>query len=921
MLAPRALVPLAAGLVTASALYFSAGVLDQVEVNGAVVRVAYLPGWRWPAGFAIAAALSVAALGRVVTARTIPGGRSPSLAETVMPQFALAVLALPYLPVLPDRWPALQALAGPLVPVVWLVVAGLQGWVIWQARVTAPAAPAGWPVRRLSAAILIATVVISGLTAMRLLATPAFPGGDEPHYLVISQSVWRDGDLDIHDNHQRGDYYEYTPTKLEPHYLRPGIDGGIYSIHPILMPVLMAPVYAAGGYAGVAAMLILIASIAATLAWRWARHVLDDTGAATFAWLAVVASTPFLLNSFTVYPETSAALAVMIAWVLTVTPPMDRPGVGRHLAIGVACATLPWFSTKYAPMSAALVLVAFGRLWQRDFTAFLREPRTWAVALPYGAALLGWFAFFYAYWGSPLPTAPYGDHGQTSPLTLLRGAPGLLFDQEYGLLAFAPVYVLAGTGLVSMWRAGRDLRRLAVELTLVFAALLGSVGAFALWWGGSASPARPLVSVLLLSVLPIGVAFQRAPRGSARRAAQHLLLWIGVGIAVTLTLAQNGLLIDNGRDGTAALLEYWSPRWGLWALTPTFTFHRAPLAYLYSLWWVVIAAGAGALLSRWRHLRPGAAALAALSVFSAALLTLVATMPLMPSGPLRPAIDLAARSRLVALDGFDAAARPVAVIYDPLRTVAAGETLTHLTLRVTPGLRTDRTPVRLIHNGRFSLPAGTYAIDVTFSADAPSIPVAFAVQVGRLGEPYQAWQPPPAPGAAWRARLVLPIDANFVGFRGTPETERAIDRIVITPTALVDALARPRVPAVLSAARYQSASVFFHDEQTHQERDGFWTRDRRSASITIAPDPGRTTPAVLRLNSGSQPNTASVTSSGWAWRGALVPGQSVEVALPAATRGVIPVTVAATHSFRPRDVDPASRDPRILGVRVDVKPD
>ena len=81
------------------------------------------------------------------------------------------------------------------------------------------------------------------------------------------------------------------------------------------------------------------------------------------------------------------------------------------------------------------------------------------------SSLAAWFAFFYAIWGTPLPMAPYGSLVQTTPLNLRFGAPGLLFDQEYGLLAYAPVYILAATGLYQMWRSGGELRRQAIEIT------------------------------------------------------------------------------------------------------------------------------------------------------------------------------------------------------------------------------------------------------------------------------------------------------------------------------------------------------------------------------------------------------------------------------------------------------------------------
>ena len=185
----------------------------------------------------------------------------------------------------------------------------------------------------------LATALVSGVTASRFTGTVLAPAGDEPHYLVIAQSLWRDGDFRIENNHQRGDYREYFPRELDPHYLTRGSDGEIYSIHPVGLPILLAPIYAAGGYQLVVLTLMAMAAAAAALMWRWVAVTLGAPGAATFAWAAVALSAPFLFNPFTAYPEIAAALAVMVA--LTAHTPL--------------VAGLPWLSTAYAPMSAVLL--------------------------------------------------------------------------------------------------------------------------------------------------------------------------------------------------------------------------------------------------------------------------------------------------------------------------------------------------------------------------------------------------------------------------------------------------------------------------------------------------------------------------------------------------------------------------------------
>jgi hypothetical protein len=921
-------------LTTAAALYVSRGVLDRVLTTDGSIRLALLPPWQSLAGFTLMAALALLWLTRRRRSSSSSARRRPGLAVIGLPLFALAALIVPYLPWLPDRLPALQMLAGPSKYVIWLLVLTQVAWVIWQlapqplARFQRLSLRSLRSIRTVAILIGVVTFALTGVAAVRLTNGGLFPGGDEPHYLVIAQSLWLDRDLKIENNHTRGDYYEYFGQSLAPHYLTRGGDGEIYSIHPVGLPALLAPVYGLGGYPLIVAFMLAMAATAAALTWRWVVAHTNHVGAATFAWAAIVLSPPFALNSFAIYPEVAAALAVVGA--LMAMPRADEKADRLWLWLigGAIAGTLPWLSTKYSPMSAAIIVVGLSRIWLSGTrqeiidSARTRLLRSAALVAPYVAMLAAWFSFFYVIWGTPRPQAPYGALVQTRPFNLVFGAPGLLFDQEYGLLAYAPVYILAATGLVSMWRSGGETRRRAIEILVVWAALLGTVGAFRIWWGGSAAPARPLVSGLLPLALPIAIAFGAAAEGTARRAAHHVLLWIGAGLSVLLVTANNGLLINNDRDGTSSVLEYLSPLWEVWTLAPTFIHHEAPTAALHAIAWLLIAVAAGWWLSRARSATPGRASLTALLTLVGALVLVEMVMPLLPADPPWPRVDLASRARLASLDEFDRTALPNAVLYDPLRFISAESAESRLVVKAGLGTRTDRQPVRVLHNGRFSLPAGRYRVDLRWNTRDPFPAAAtesLGLQIGRFGRPMRVWSLSPVRGGTWQAEFELPVSTGFVGLVGSRELESATAEIVFTPLSIVDRSRRPQAPDVLSAAQYGPVMLLFHDNQAYPEPTGFWTAGETRTSVGVARDDQGTAPVTLRMHSGPEPNRVTFSSPGWSQTIELRPDAVGSVTLPTFSRRVIELEIATERSFVPAQTDASSRDRRRLGAWIEVE--
>lgn len=957
----RSLTAAACGAAAGLGLWASLGSIDRMQASTGAVRVAMLPSFLTLALCIIGGAAACGLLHLALRAALRRAGSSDVIADRVAlaPLTVLAgacVLVLPFLPWAADAFPILILLSGPGGFVAWGVLVALAVWALaveWRqasitARVPSPTdaarvVTAGEALarrRRWTTTILLASLVSSALLAQRFTRTPLFPGGDEPHYLVIAQSLWKDGDLRIENNHTRGDYQEYFHRTLTPHYLTRGVDRQIYSIHPIGMPVLMTPVYAIGGYDLVVYALLLLAAIAMTSAWRLAWAVTGSASAATFAWAVVALGPPWIFNTFAVYPEVPAACAVALAFAWTTGWHAERDAhrhpldvrAWRWWATGVAIGCLPWFSTKYLVMAALLGVVSLLRAWLPWPDATLRPRaviRTLAVAIPNVISLAGWFLFFKVIWGTWSPTAPYGSQRETRLEYLPAGGPGLLFDQEYGVVAFAPALLMVLPGLWALWRQRGARRRLAIEIVTVFAGLLGVVGAFHIWWGGSAIVGRPLVSALPLLVLPVAAHWTACATQPIRRASQRILLCVGTALTVMLTVAQSGLLLVAGRDGSSQVLEYLAPSTPVWTLLPTFLRQSPAQAWMTLLPWAGVALVAGHLAGRlWR--RAGSAGrqhLAAwlLVVTTGALVSGVAARAGAPS-TVAPALEERARVRL--LDEFDAARRPLAIRYDPLTRIdpAAVPELFPLVVHAAGDRREDRATQ--LFGRRLSLPAGTYGVDLIFPPGAAgeaapaTVDGALAVHAGRVSPPLEAWSVSVAPPGSWGRQFSLPVDIGFVGFKASPTVTEASPRLRLIPQHIVDAGARPKTPAVLGSQNYAGLAVLVHGEDAWPEPTGLWLRGRQTVMLTLVfPDDAWRT---FDLRAGAVPVkvTAQWGATTETWD--LSPGQVARTVIdpPPAQPGQqgrsAQLRITTSTGFVPAEVEPGSRDRRLLGAWLEL---
>ena len=86
-----------------------------------------------------------------------------------------------------------------------------------------------------------------------------------------------------------------------------------------------------------------------------------SAGAAAVATAGVGLSVPFFFQTFTIYPDGPAAVAVAaVVWLALVR--REGADLAAALACGALLGVLPWLHTRYAAIAGPLGLVVAGRL-------------------------------------------------------------------------------------------------------------------------------------------------------------------------------------------------------------------------------------------------------------------------------------------------------------------------------------------------------------------------------------------------------------------------------------------------------------------------------------------------------------------------------------------------------------------------------
>ena len=513
-----------------------------------------------------------------------------------------------------------------------------------------------------------------------------------------------------------------------------------------------------------------------------------------------------------------------------------------------------------------------------------------------------------------LPAASFGG--------LASGTPGLLFDQEFGLLPYAPVLLLGFVGMAAMARdrARRTLSAVLISGTILLIVLAGTLNP---WWSESIMPGRTLLLLLPLLAPPMAWLYARAHGHHVLRAGLHLLLLVSLGTLLIIVLNPHQVPLPQEGDGSSSVLVWLSPTWQLWDKSPTYVAGVSSAAVIQTALWVAGFAVAGWML--WRTaIAP--AGLAALFATVTSLITVIAVVSISAALPLDAThrrFDPEGRVLFPMLETFNTVVRPVAVKYDPLSLVSPQDLPPLFSLSAVPGQRRSRQPLRVVLNARFRLPSGEYELDVEGSDAAGSVPNAsLGLQIGREGRPLETWPLTLTRGSISTHRFRIPLDAEFVGFRASRQVEKTIAELRLRPLTIVDADRRFVTPTVRSAADFGAARIFFHDGESFPEEEGMWVKGRATSRFTILKLAGQQTSVSLAVHGGPRANTAVFATPDWSQRVELLPGAIGKVGIPSASgEAFIPLSVTSSTGFVPAEVDSGSKDRRLLGVWIAFIPD
>ena len=341
--------------------------------------------------------------------------------------------------------------------------------------------------------------------------------GDEPHYILVTESILRDGDLSLADNYAAKSYQKdgYFRAELKPH-LTTGRGGRLVPWHPVFLSLVILPGFALAGYRGAGVTMVLCMSLSALFVFLILKRFASERKSALVT-LFFFFTYPVLAYSFRIYPEVVTVFLLSLGiWACIRFKESERTSF--LVLAGLSAALFPFLHPKFILLTFAVSLLAI--LVARD-----RLRKLLYFFAPVGAALVLLVLWTYYLYGPNIVRGltMTGEAGRFFGKGLPWGVFGLYIDRVWGLLPYAPLYLLFFAGM-PLPRERRDLKKWWVFIPATVLVYTLIIGLFREWHGGTSPVPRYLIPLVPLFVMCSALVLFSAKRLYARAAIALLAL-------------------------------------------------------------------------------------------------------------------------------------------------------------------------------------------------------------------------------------------------------------------------------------------------------------------------------------------------------------------------------------------------------------
>lgn len=365
--------------------------------------------------------------------------------------------------------------------------------------------------------------------------------GDETQYMMITQSLVHDGDIDL-SNYSPASIREFHElVNVAPRRAPASPDGVTHPTHPIGLGLLLAPAYRLGltidnPRLTCAIVVALVASLVLFVAYHWLIASSVSPGAALITATCAGLSPLVFLYSNQIYPGLFAAFASLVVLRAMVSPVTTRSDVKLFLTTSIVIA-MPLFHPRLLPLAGLLGSLVLVRVWEDPRRPFLFK----GIGAMAAAGTIVYSVYHLHYSGDLFGPFKPGNAWEADvidfgdfPIAVV----GQWMDARVGVLNNSPVFFLSlvGVGMMALTRHPRTL------LVVGLYATTAAVNALSIDWSfGYCFPSRFLVTALPALLLPLAVVVQRAFARSST-----LVFLIGTAVCLGWDTNAEALTLTEG---------------------------------------------------------------------------------------------------------------------------------------------------------------------------------------------------------------------------------------------------------------------------------------------------------------------------------------------------------------------------------------